>query len=167
MGFFSTRAEGVQCMSRGPRNEPGVACAKCGADDWRLDDGKYRCKPCRIRAGREYRRNTLTGPLTVWRSARKRAKKTGRDFEISVVDVERVWPRDNLCPILGTRLAVGAMRDRNNSPSLDRIRSDKGYVVGNIAVISFRANQIKSDATVDEVQRVALWMNTAVHTGST
>ena len=37
----------------------------------------------------------------------------------------------------------------------DRIDPKKGYVKGNIIVVSMRANRIKTDATVDEIRKVA------------
>lgn len=38
-----------------------------------------------------------------------------------------------------------------NSPSLDKFKPALGYMPGNIAVISFRANQLKGDATLEEL----------------
>lgn len=43
--------------------------------------------------------------------------------------------------------------------SLDRIVPSLGYVPGNVAVISHRANRIKSDATADELRAVADWLD--------
>jgi hypothetical protein len=48
--------------------------------------------------------------------------------------------------------------DRNNSPSLDRIVPELGYVEGNVVWISNRANILKRDATWEELQRVAEWL---------
>ncbi|WP_145960516.1 hypothetical protein [Novosphingobium meiothermophilum] len=42
-----------------------------------------------------------------------------------------------------------------NSPSLDRIEPELGYVPGNTIVISNRANRLKSDATIDELRAIA------------
>jgi hypothetical protein len=47
------------------------------------------------------------------------------------------------CPLLGTPM---------ESPSLDRIDSTKGYVKGNVWVISNRANTLKNDATLTELK---------------
>ncbi|WP_210240170.1 hypothetical protein, partial [Mesorhizobium sp. M2E.F.Ca.ET.154.01.1.1] len=57
------------------------------------------------------------------------------------------------CPVFGFELKDGG--DRNNSPSLDRIKPELGYVPGNIQVISTRANRIKNDATPDELRLLA------------
>jgi hypothetical protein len=45
-----------------------------------------------------------------------------------------------------------------NRPTIDRIENDKGYVEGNVAIISFRANSIKHDATIDELRAVLAYM---------
>ena len=64
------------------------------------------------------------------------------------------------CPVLGVPLEWSCERDIGritlpNSPSLDRIDPSKGYVKGNVWIISHRANQIKSDASHDELKCVA------------
>lgn len=46
-------------------------------------------------------------------------------------------------------------RKEDNSYSLDRIDPNKGYIKGNIWVISLRANRIKNDATVSELRMIA------------
>jgi len=64
------------------------------------------------------------------------------------------------CPVLGIKIEAntGGRSGSPNSPSLDRYDPAAGYVVGNVAVISNRANQIKSDATADEMAKIVLWM---------
>lgn len=44
---------------------------------------------------------------------------------------------------------------RDGSPTLDRIVPDKGYVRENVWVISGRANRIKNDATIEELELIA------------
>jgi len=60
---------------------------------------------------------------------------------------------------------VGAGRSNRdqveNSPSLDRIDNSKGYVPGNIAVISMRANMIKNNATLAELKAIVAYMETS------
>jgi hypothetical protein len=63
------------------------------------------------------------------------------------------------CPVLGLRLKQGTgKRRRNSSPTLDRLNPRLGYVPGNVAVISFIANTIKSNATPRQIQKVAEWV---------
>jgi hypothetical protein len=62
------------------------------------------------------------------------------------------------CPILGIPLSISSKTIGDSSPSIDRIIPDRGYVKGNIVVVSFRANRIKNDATVEELETVANWL---------
>lgn len=55
------------------------------------------------------------------------------------------------CPIFGIKLVPGVGRQSPNSPSLDRIIPKKGYVPGNVQVISWRANSLKKDANLREL----------------
>jgi hypothetical protein len=97
----------------------------------------------------------------LFNNARARARRDGLEFNIELSDV--VVPR--LCPVLGVPLVVRGGKGTNpNSPTLDRIIPKLGYIKGNVAVISDRANRIKSDATVDEVAAVARWLRKVLKT---
>jgi hypothetical protein len=92
--------------------------------------------------------------------AKVRAKERGREFNLEVSDI--VIPE--FCHVLGIRLSAnsgksGAFRD---SPSLDRIDNSKGYVKGNIQVISQLANAMKCHATNEELHRFASWVVSTV-----
>jgi len=64
------------------------------------------------------------------------------------------------CPILGLELnydgtgVCGKWSHKDNSPSIDRIDSTKGYEATNIVIISWRANRIKNDGTWEELLRI-------------
>lgn len=73
--------------------------------------------------------------------AKHRAKTRGIHFNLEETDI--VIPKR--CPILGVKLQRLGGKRREFSPSLDRVRPSKGYVKGNIAVISWRANNLKND----------------------
>ena len=48
--------------------------------------------------------------------------------------------------------------DTDDSPSIDRLIPELGYIKGNVNVISLRANIIKNNATKDELIKIANWM---------
>lgn len=89
-----------------------------------------------------------TPEYIMWQMAKHRARRFGLPFSISVQDV--VIPE--FCPMLEIPLfqANGVLHD--NSPSLDRRNPGKGYVKGNIRVISYKANRAKSNLTLDEMK---------------
>jgi hypothetical protein len=149
-------------------------CTKCGTlklltefhkDKSTRNGFRKWCKKCAVPASIAYhnrnkehvnrRNNTykIAHPerYLVW-VARYRAKKKNMEFSITEHDI--VIP--NECPILGIPMFVGK-RNNPNSPSIDRLDNSKGYVVGNVCVISSRANALKSDATIAELQRLAKW----------
>ena len=81
-------------------------------------------------------------------SAKSRSKKNGLTCSITAKDIHI----PERCPYLGVFLERGVGRGgSDNSPSLDRIDISKGYIPGNIQVISNKANRIKTDATADEL----------------
>lgn len=90
---------------------------------------------------------------SILRVTKHRAKKLGLPYDLDVEDI--VIPET--CPVLGIRLVQGGGRTynaRRNSPSIDRIRPELGYVKGNVRIISMRANALKSDASVAELEAV-------------
>ena len=82
---------------------------------------------------------------------KRRAKEKGFAFSITHEDIQV----PAVCPVLGIPLYVGDGGPTDNSPELDRIDNNKGYVKGNVMVVSRRANRIKNDATLDELERIA------------
>lgn len=97
------------------------------------------------------------------RSARCRARNESAPFAITESDIEIA----GLCPVLGTPMAPDDMRHRDSRPSLDRIVPSLGYMPGNVAVISYRANILKSDGSADEFNLIARWMRGEVYPSST
>ena len=60
-----------------------------------------------------------------------------------------------VCPVLGIPIELKTGIGRYDSaPSLDRIVPEKGYIKGNVIVISWRANDIRADATTQEMQKI-------------
>lgn len=84
-------------------------------------------------------------------NAKHRAKRKGIPFSLVREDI--VIPTH--CPVLGIELSTSNSQKLDNSASLDRIDNSKGYVPGNVHVISLKANQIKNNATPAELRSVA------------
>jgi translation initiation factor 2B subunit (eIF-2B alpha/beta/delta family) len=92
-------------------------------------------------------------------NARARAKKYGIPFSITVEDI--VIPE--ICPILKISLTVSKSKVSPNSPTIDKIVPELGYVKGNIQVISHRANMMKSDASIEELKLFSKWIENEMH----
>jgi len=60
--------------------------------------------------------------------------------------------------VFGVTLEVSEHSAKDNSPSLDRLDNTKGYIKGNIVVISNKANRLKGDATLQELERLVEWL---------
>lgn len=103
--------------------------------------------------GYQYKLRRANPRRYLWRGAKSRARRAGILFDLDPEDI--VIPTH--CPVLGIPLAIADGRQQDNSPSLDRIDYRKGYVRGNIEVISWKANRIKSNATIEELMKVAVY----------
>lgn len=87
--------------------------------------------------------------------ARQRARDKNLPFDIDHEYIRSIVPSH--CPVFGTKLEWSCRRsDVNralpNSPSLDRIDPSRGYVKGNVWIISNKANTIKSNASHEELK---------------
>lgn len=85
---------------------------------------------------------------------KSKCQKDAIPFDLTADDV--IVPTH--CPVLGIALEFGKSdgeKWRDNSPSVDRIVPALGYVKGNIIVVSYRANRIKNDATIEELGKIA------------
>lgn len=83
---------------------------------------------------------------------KSRAKRLGILFDLSLLDIDI----PTYCPVLGILLVLhqGKRGYWPDSPSLDRMKPKFGYVRGNVRVISARANLLKNNATVTELELV-------------
>jgi len=108
------------------------------------------CKLCKkLRSKGDYTKQSIESRL--YNSAKNRAKKYGRIFSIGIEDV--VIP--DSCPVFGTKFEVG---NYQTCATLDRIDNSKGYEKGNICIISGRANRLKGDADVLDLELLLSWM---------
>lgn len=104
---------------------------------------------------RRFRRNNPEKVLVSL--AKQRAKLVGVPFKLTALDV-RIPHR---CPILGIPLKRGERIHGDASPTLDRIVPKKGYVRGNVQVISALANRMKNNASPRHLRLFASWIRRA------
>jgi hypothetical protein len=127
-------------------------------ESWRryyYESGYREAQEARQRAQRS---NPETWALSVMRGLRNRAKARGLEFAITAADV----PVTLVCPVFGTPLRYGGPVGHPDNPSVDRIDNRKGYVPGNLWVISHRANTLKNNATLDELETLVAALRKAM-----
>jgi hypothetical protein len=116
----------------------------------RLDQLKYGSKEDRA-SGKLYKSKR-------WRFVQKQSKIKLRGQEFTVQYGELDWPE--YCPVLGIKLDYfcKSRRQSDNSPSFDRVDNTKGYVTGNVKVISNKANRLKGHGNVDELKKIIAYI---------
>lgn len=106
------------------------------------------------RTARRYHESKADPVVFMWRRARQRAKAHGIRFTIAPAHL--FLPTH--CPVLGIRLTRPGDGLTEASPTIDRLKPRRGYVPGNVAVISMKANRLKNNATLEELERIVAWM---------
>jgi hypothetical protein len=125
------------------------SCRECG--------GSQICKHDRVVSMCRQCRGFVVMAGHMRAGAKQRAKRDGLPFSITSKDILELIG-DGHCPVFGICYDVSSNKSTDASATLDKIIPSLGYVKGNCAVISRRANYIKSNATVSEIRRVADWM---------
>jgi|TARA_B110000467_G_scaffold150564_1_gene158151 hypothetical protein len=94
--------------------------------------------------------------LNLLRTAKARAIRLSLPFDLNEHNVE--WHR--VCPVLGVRLDYGPKvpGGAENSPSIDRLQPELGYVSSNVTVLSVLANRIKNNSEAATIRQVADWL---------
>jgi hypothetical protein len=120
-----------------------------------------RRHPDKIREGS--RRRDKSMPYRTWLCANARFRGRKRGIEATITPTDLNWPTH--CPVLGIELDYperSGMRKRQgvqpNWPSLDRWDNTKGYIPGNVFVISFRANTLKNTGNIEEMLKVLAYL---------
>ena len=140
------------------------------------------CRSCRTKANQEKRKKTdelcATSEHARWKrvgslvsdcSSRTREGRVKLTNDLSPILMQHLKEKYPVlpikCPILGVEDVEGfdliyssaSLTDpnRNNCISIDRINASKGYVVGNVQIISHKANRLKSDANLADVLKLA------------
>ena len=99
-------------------------------------------------------------------NARSRAKATNLPFNLTISYLVSIAHDE--CPIFKTPLTwgvskMGKGKTRLDTPQLDRIIPELGYVIGNVAFLSGKANKMKDNGTMQEHYAIADWIWEQTH----
>ena len=93
--------------------------------------------------------------VSILQRVRDRARASGIEFALTVSDI---LPLPTHCPVLNIPLCYDARHKPSpDCASVDRVDNDKGYIPGNVVVVSNRANVLKRDATVEELLLISIF----------
>lgn len=139
-------------------------CKSCGLSKECGDYYKNRsgfhavCKECYIERNKVYQEKYRKGiPIDIrYRKLQQRAKAKGIPFDVDPEHLESLWT--GVCPVFGFDLELNVDRGNPKAAEVDRIDPKEGYVKGNVTWLSARANRIKSDASLEELERIVEWL---------
>lgn len=161
------KVEGNPCKNCGgtswyvyPRGDYDTKCSTCVGTARKK---RYFSNPNRRDANRTYRAKPGKREKILLASAKSNGKLHGVPFDLELSDIKI----PEFCPLLGLKLDPGAPDRAHNLPSLDKIIPELGYVKGNVHVISWRANKLKSNATFDEIHRMSAGLKKLVNNANT
>lgn len=152
---------GIRTYSKGSKRDPSDyrVCLTCKRilhyNQYRIHNEKYkshgwpdtknkrRLSRCKLCEGNHQKNKRNERPAKrLFLLAKRRAKKDNLPFNITIDYIELIWPKDNKCPISG-RVFKSGIDNKWDLPTLDKVIRKKGYVKGNVAIISFLINAIK------------------------
>ena len=120
-------------------------CKLCLKSLWQRPENLQRRKEKRL----------INYASTLYTETKSRAKLHNIEFNLDKEDI--VIP--DVCPVLGTPLVVTINGRTDNTPTIDKIIPSKGYVKGNVKVISWLANMLKRDCTDPVVfEKIAIYL---------
>ncbi len=160
MNVYNAREFGMKHREKNPNRYK--VCKECNQslnlnkfsliEKWNVNSGtKDICKKCstKIRQIEKLNRDwKVDAAKLLYKNIKSRCKRTGREFSIELEDI--IIPEK--CPVFGFELKREDKQTWMSAPSVDRIDSSKGYIKGNVTVVSRRANILKRDATVEELE---------------
>lgn len=108
--------------------------------------------------GSEIRSYDKTTPTEVFRGTKayrlyygckSRSKLKGIPFDLDITYIQELLDNTPECPLLKVPFTEGSY-----TQSLDKIIPELGYTKGNVWIVSYRANSIKNDASLEELRTI-------------
>lgn len=157
------KSKEIKNFKKGSKNKKGKQCyintckdcLKKQRREYRQSFSEDKHLELRKRKKRERDKRNLKYPeKLIWTRAKNRSTSKGIPFNIEIKDI--IIPK--FCPILGIKLERKFNKLHSGSPSIDKINNKKGYIKGNIAIISYKANGMKGDMDLAQVKKLYLYI---------
>ena len=162
MNVYNAREFGMKHREENPNRYK--VCEECNQslnlnkfsliEKWNINSGtRDVCKKCSKTIQQTEKLNRdwkVDAAKLLYKNIKSRCKRIGREFSIELDDI--IIPKK--CPVFGFDLKREDRETWMCAPSVDRIDSSKGYIKGNVTVVSRRANILKRDATVEELEQL-------------
>lgn len=88
----------------------------------------------------------------------KRSKKTNKDITSDFL-YNFIIQKNKRCECCNVKLDLSYKNNVSNlSPSIDKLIPENGYTISNIALLCWKCNIIKSNANLEELNAILLWM---------
>lgn len=96
---------------------------------------------------------------TIYNRLKASAKSRNIPFNITIPELNNIsFPIS--CPIFNIPLKFNRGEAKDDSYSFDRIDSSKPYEIDNLIIVSWKANRLKNNATLQEMQQIAEFYKT-------
>lgn len=102
---------------------------------------------------------TIDKRYYMWKGSKRRAKQAGVPWDLRIEDIPSI---PDICPVLGITIDCKSPARCANSPSLDRVIPELGYIASNIRIISWRANDLKKDASLKELESIVNYIRESI-----
>ena len=154
--------------------QPGEkkTCRECKAqlvvgESWTKSgavNGTYICRSCCSAKHKKARKKQPAHIMFL--SIKNRCRRRGLLCDLTEQHLQELMDATPACPVLGMPLLYGGGNGHClETASLDRFDPSQGYVIGNVSIMSWRANALKKDATLAEVRKLSEWMTHVEETG--
>lgn len=94
-------------------------------------------------------------------TSRARQKNIFVDRKITTNYILNLLKNNLCCKCCGVKMDFSFKEKKyqnNNSPTIDRLDPNKGYMIKNIRVLCYKCNVIKGNSTLKELETVYKWM---------